>query len=77
LADVVERAGTSRGTRTGAWIVSPDDGDGEVVAEGPVLEMLVPAGRKTGKVPKIGKTLRPATPAERLPGEVTGTTGPP
>jgi hypothetical protein len=71
LADVVERAGTSRGTRTGAWIVSRSDGDGEVVAEGPVLGMLVNSGGKTGKIP------RPAMSAERSPGEVAGTTGPP
>jgi len=71
LAVVVERAGTSRGTSTGAWIVSRSDGDGEAVAEGPVLGMLVNSGGKTGKTP------RPATLAERLPGEVAGTIGPP
>jgi len=62
------RAGTSRGTRTGAWIVSGNDDGGEVVAEGPVLDMLVSSG---------GKMLRPATPAERLLGEVAGPAGPP
>jgi glycosyltransferase involved in cell wall biosynthesis len=67
------RAGTSRGTRAGAWIVSRSDdsvssGSRTVVAEGPVLDMLISAG---------GEVLRPATPVERLLGEVAGTPGPP
>ncbi len=58
------QAGTARGTQRGAWIVSRDDG--EAVAEGPVLDALTASG---------GTVLRPATPAERLLGEVAGTTG--
>lgn len=67
------RSGTSRGTRDGAWIVSPCDdmvgsGSRTVVAEGPVLDMLISAG---------GEVLRSATSVERLLGEVAGTPGPP
>jgi glycosyltransferase involved in cell wall biosynthesis len=75
LVEACLRAGTSRGTRDGVWIVSSgDNSDSEVVAEGPVLDMLVNAG---------AEILRPATPVEALLGEVTGlgevagTTGPP
>jgi glycosyltransferase involved in cell wall biosynthesis len=57
------RAGTARGTRAGAWVVSR--GDEDAVAEGPVLDALIAAG---------GTVRRPATPAERLLGEVAGTT---
>jgi glycosyltransferase involved in cell wall biosynthesis len=64
MADLVAacvRAGSARGTRSGAWIVSRRGGDsGTVVAEGPVLDELVDAG---------AGILRPATPAERLLGE--------
>jgi len=61
------RRGTSQGTRAGAWIVSRRDNGGEVVAEGPVLDVLLESG---------GVIRRQATPAERLLGEVTGTAGP-
>jgi glycosyltransferase involved in cell wall biosynthesis len=67
LVGACVRAGTARGTMAGAWVVSSRDG-GEVVAEGPVLDALVAAG---------GKVLRPATPAERLLGEVALVSGPP
>ncbi|HEX6521206.1 MAG TPA: glycosyltransferase family 4 protein [Streptosporangiaceae bacterium] len=71
------RAGTSKGTREGAWIVSRnDDNVGNasvnasrtVVAEGPVLDMLISAG---------DRVIRPATPVERLLGKATevGTPG--
>jgi glycosyltransferase involved in cell wall biosynthesis len=60
------RAGTARGTRDSAWVVSPGGG-GEAVAEGPVLDALVASG---------GTVLRPATTAERLLGEVTLVSGP-
>ena len=59
------RAGTARGTMDVACVVSA--GGGDVVAEGPVLDALIDAG---------GTVLRPATPAERLLGEVAGTPGP-
>ena len=61
------RLGTSRGTRTGAWVVSRGDGDGEVVAEGPVLDVLLESG---------GELVRRATPGERLLGEVSHAAGP-
>jgi glycosyltransferase involved in cell wall biosynthesis len=67
LVGACVRAGTARGTMAGAWVVSSRDG-AEVVAEGPVLDALVAAG---------GKVLRPATPAERLLGEVALVSGPP
>jgi glycosyltransferase involved in cell wall biosynthesis len=67
LVGACVRAGTARGTMAGAWVVSSGDG-AEVVAEGPVLDALVAAG---------GKVLRPATPAERLLGEVALVSGPP
>jgi glycosyltransferase involved in cell wall biosynthesis len=60
------RQGTSRGTRTGAWIVSNGDG-GELVSEGPALDVLLEAGATLG---------RSATWAERLLGEAMGTEGP-
>jgi len=53
------RRGTSRGTRDGAWIVAR--GGVEVVAEGPVLDVLLESG---------GELVRHATPAEHLLGEV-------
>jgi glycosyltransferase involved in cell wall biosynthesis len=59
------QAGTARGTRDGALVISSRGG--EVVAEGPVLDALIDAG---------GTVLRPATSAERLLGEVAGTPGP-
>jgi hypothetical protein len=52
--------GTSRTARPGAWIVSAAAG-AEVVAEGPVLDVLLESG---------GGIVRPATPTERLLGEV-------
>ena len=55
------RLRTSRGTRAGAWLVSRADG-GDVVAEGPVLDVLLGSG---------GEIVRRATPAERLLGEVS------
>jgi glycosyltransferase involved in cell wall biosynthesis len=57
------RLGTSRGTRSGAWIVGPE----ESVAEGPVLDELADAGVVM---------LRPATTAERLLGKVAAGTTP-
>jgi glycosyltransferase involved in cell wall biosynthesis len=68
LIEASVQMGTSRGTRTGTWIVSHNDGGDEVVAEGPVLGMLLDSG---------GQILRSATPAERLLGEVTGAAGAP
>jgi glycosyltransferase involved in cell wall biosynthesis len=50
-------AGTSRARRSGAWIVAGPDGD--VLAEGPVLDQLVAAG---------AAVRRQATPMERLTG---------
>jgi hypothetical protein len=61
------RLGTSRGTRNGAWIVVQDANRGEAVAEGPVLDTLLDSG---------AEIVRPATPTERLTGEVTGAAGP-
>jgi glycosyltransferase involved in cell wall biosynthesis len=60
LVAVCVRRGTSQGTRAGAWIVSSGT-EGEIVAEGPVLDELVMAG---------GEVLRPATSVERLLGKV-------
>jgi glycosyltransferase involved in cell wall biosynthesis len=60
------RRGTSRGSRAGAWTVSPGDG-GELVREGPALDVLLEAGATLG---------RPATWAERLLGQVIRTEGP-
>lgn len=60
------RLGTSRGTRTGAWVVSHGD-LGETVAEGPVLDVLAEVG---------GVIVRHATPAEHLLGEPSDGTGP-
>src|SRR5690242_13580288 len=60
------RLGTSRGTRAGAWLVSRSDG-GDVVAEGPVLDVLLGSG---------GVIVRRATPAERLLGEVSASEPP-
>jgi glycosyltransferase involved in cell wall biosynthesis len=59
--------GTSRAGRPGAWIVSTPD-DGELLAEGPVLDILVRRG---------AAALRPATPMERLLGRVTTEPGVP
>ena len=67
LVGACARAGTTRGSRDGAWVVSPG-AHGEVVAEGPVLDALVASG---------GKVLRPATATERLLGEVASSPGPP
>jgi glycosyltransferase involved in cell wall biosynthesis len=64
LAEACLRAGTSRAVRPGTWIVSRADGPdgaGPVLAEGPVLDLLIASRR--------GATLvRPATPLERLLG---------
>jgi len=65
MAQLVEscvRLGTARGSQAGAWIVSRADG-GDVVAEGPVLDVLLGSG---------GVIVRRATSAERLLGEVSG-----
>jgi glycosyltransferase involved in cell wall biosynthesis len=67
LVGACVRLGTARGTRAGAWIVSPAGPGGDVVAEGPVLDVLLESG---------GVLVRPATLAERLLGEVSGTAGP-
>jgi glycosyltransferase involved in cell wall biosynthesis len=56
------RRGTSRGTRVGAWVLATADGP-EVIAEGPVLDVLLDGG---------GTVNRQATPIERLLGEVRG-----
>jgi hypothetical protein len=68
--------GTSRGRRPGAWIVSGagQDGPAGVLAEGPVLDLLLAAHPG-------GLAMRPATPLERLLGQGAGDdddlTGPP
>jgi glycosyltransferase involved in cell wall biosynthesis len=62
--------GTSRASRPGAWIMSYA-GQGplrEVLAEGPVLDILAGTG---------ASALRPATPLERLLGPETGEAGSP
>jgi glycosyltransferase involved in cell wall biosynthesis len=59
------RLGTTRATRAGAWVVSHDD-LGEIVAEGPVLDVVLGAG---------GTVVRPATPTERLLGGPSSITG--
>jgi glycosyltransferase involved in cell wall biosynthesis len=64
MAQLIEASvhrSTSRCTRAGAWIVSPAADDAEVVAEGPVLDVLLEHG---------AVTVRRATPAERLLGQV-------
>jgi glycosyltransferase involved in cell wall biosynthesis len=64
------QTGTSQASRRGAWIV-PCSGAGSppaVVAEGPVLDILLRDG--PGAEP-----LRPATPLERLLGHATGEAG--
>ncbi len=55
--------GTSRATRAGAWVVAQGGSRGEVIAEGPPLDLLIEAG---------GVPVRLATPAEHLLGEVSG-----
>jgi hypothetical protein len=55
LIDACVRLGTSRGSRDGAWMVSGEQG--HVVAEGPVLDLLLRSG---------ATLVRPATPQERL-----------
>ena len=76
LIEASLRYGTSRSRRPGAWIVSGagrDSGHG-VLAEGPVLDLLLAAHGG-------GLALRPATPLERLLGRSAGEdgdmTGPP
>jgi hypothetical protein len=59
------RSGTSQGSRSGAWIVSDAGSSREVLAEGPVLDILIKSS--TGAL-----ALRPATPLERLLGHGTG-----
>ena len=56
------RSGTSRGARMGAWVLATAGGP-EVIAEGPVLDVLLDGG---------GTVNRQATPIERLLGEVQG-----
>jgi glycosyltransferase involved in cell wall biosynthesis len=66
LVGACVRLRTSRGTRAGAWIVS--DGDsGELVSEGPALDVLLEAGATLD---------RPATWAERLLGKANRSEGP-
>jgi glycosyltransferase involved in cell wall biosynthesis len=60
LIEACVRLGTAQGTRSGTWIVSGGDGRGEVVAAGPVLDVLLGAG---------GRVLRPATPLESMLGQ--------
>jgi glycosyltransferase involved in cell wall biosynthesis len=67
LVSACVRLGTSRATRTGAWVVSRGDGDGDVVAEGPVLDVLLESG---------GELVRRATDGERLLSEVSHVAGP-
>jgi glycosyltransferase involved in cell wall biosynthesis len=59
------RSGTSQGSRSGAWIVSGAGRSREVLAEGPVLDILIKSS--TGAL-----ALRPAAPLERLLGHGTG-----
>jgi glycosyltransferase involved in cell wall biosynthesis len=63
--------GTSRASRPGAWIVSCPGrrSPSEVVAEGPVLDVLI--GHDPGTVTLV----RPATPLERLLGRANGEAG--
>jgi glycosyltransferase involved in cell wall biosynthesis len=77
LVGACARLGTSRGTHAGAWVVSlagredsvdaADVDAADVVAEGPVLDVLLESG---------GVIVRRAAPAERLLGEVSGVAGP-
>ena len=62
--------GTSRGRRPGAWIVSGagQSGPDGVLAEGPVLDLLLAAHPG-------GLAMRPATPLERLLGGAAGEDG--
>jgi glycosyltransferase involved in cell wall biosynthesis len=62
--------GTSRASRTRAWIVSGagQSGSGGVLAEGPVLDVLLAAHPG-------GLAMRPATPLERLLGRAAGEDG--
>jgi len=62
--------GTSRASRTGAWIVSAagQSGSGGVLVEGPVLDLLLAAHPG-------GLAMRPATPLERLLGHAAGEDG--
>jgi glycosyltransferase involved in cell wall biosynthesis len=62
------QSGTSRASRPGAWIMSSQDG-GLLLAEGPVLDILVSDGSAT--------PLRPATPLERLLGRAIAEPGRP
>ena len=66
LVGACVRLRTARGTRTGAWTVSHGD-SGELVAEGPALDVLLEAGATLG---------RPATWAERLLGKADHSEGP-
>ena len=65
--------GTSRASRTGAWIVSGagQSGSGGVLAEGPVLDLLLAAHAAHPG----GLAMRPATPLERLLGHAAGEDG--
>ncbi len=62
--------GTSRASRPGAWIVSGagQSDAGGVLAEGPVLDVLLAAHPG-------GLAMRPATPLERLLGRAAGEDG--
>jgi len=62
--------GTSRGSRTGAWIVSVagQSDPGGVLAEGPVLDLLLAARPR-------GLAMRPASALERLLGHAAGEDG--
>ena len=66
LVGACVRLRTARGSRAGAWIVSHGD-SGELVAEGPALDVLLEAGATLG---------RPATWAERLLGKADHSKGP-
>jgi len=74
------RRGTSRASRPGAWIVSTPDG-GALLAEGPVLDILVSDGSPAppGPAAPLGQAtpLRPATPLERLLGRAIAEPGRP
>ncbi len=63
LVAACARRGTTRATVSGAWVVAADDG-GEVVAEGPVLDLLLAGGHRLA---------RRATAAEQLLGQAGGT----
>ena len=63
LVAACARRGTTRATVSGPWVVAADDGS-EVVAEGPVLDLLLAGGHRLS---------RRATAAEQMLGQVGGT----